>query len=155
MRRRSTTVAGIAAAALALVAAGCGGGDGGGERLTLEEFVSQADAICAEYDGRFDDLGEPQSASELTEVLRKGQDVAAEQVAKLRELTPPEDVQEKVDTAYATLDEQVALFDDMADAAEANDEAKMQEISEQLDQLNGKADEIAKEIGLTTCGSDG
>lgn len=152
MRRRSTTVAGIAAAALALVAAGCGGG--GSDRLTLDEFVAKADAICTEYDGRFAALGEPKSADELVSLLHKGQDVAAEQVAKLRELSPPEDVQEKIDTAYAALDEQVGLFGDLADATEAKDETRVKEITAKLDELNGEADAIAKEIGLETCGND-
>lgn len=140
-----------AAAALALVAAGCGGG--GGDRLTLEEFVAQADAICKEYNAKFDALGEPESQDELGSFVREGQGIAEDQVAALRELSPPEDTEAKIEEAYATLDEQVALFDDFADAADASDEAKIQEISGKLDDLNEKADSIAEEIGLKECGS--
>lgn len=153
---RSTTLAGTAAAALlALVAAGCGGsgsGGGGGERLTLDEFVAQADAICKEYDAKFDELGEPKSASDLADMVRSGKDIASDQLAALRELSPPADVEARIEEAYATLDEQVALFDDFADAAAAEDEAKVGEISGKLDELNEKADEIAKEVGLKECG---
>lgn len=155
MRRRSTTAAAAAAtAALALVAAGCGGGGGGGDRLTLEEFVTQADAICAEYDKKFDDLGEPASAEELPDFIRSGQSLAEEQVAALRELSPPEDSEAKIEEAFAALDGQVALFDDFATAAEDQDEAKMQEVSDKLDDLNEKADAVAVEIGLKECGSN-
>ncbi len=63
MQARLGAVVALAAVALA---AGCGGGgDGGGDRLTAEEFVQQADAICADANEQIDALGEPQSMEEL------------------------------------------------------------------------------------------
>lgn len=150
--RRGRLVGGAGAAALALAVAACGGG-GGGDRLTLDEYLAQADAICKEFDGKFGDLGEPESAADAGKLVRDGKVLAEEQLAKLRELRPPEDIEAKVDEAYNALDDQIALFDDFADAVEAEDSAKVEEITGKLDDLNETADGVAKEIGLETCGS--
>lgn len=153
---RSTTVAGTAASALlALVAAGCGTGAGrGADHLTRHEFVAQADAICAEYTGKIDNLGEPASQAELGTFIRRAKDLAADQFAALRELEPPGEIEKTVNEAYALAAEQLALFDDLGDATDANDQKKMREISDELDALDVKSDSLAVEIGLKECGAN-
>ncbi len=138
---------------VALVAAGCGGSGGGGERLSLEDFVAQADAICKEYEGKLDALGEPKTMSDLADLVREGKAVASEQMVKLRELSPPGEIEASVDEAYATLDQQIRLFDDLIEAASAEDTAKVNEIVEQGTVLDDKADALAKKVGLKECGS--
>lgn len=144
----------VAMSGVALAVAGCGGGGGGGERLSLEEYRSQADAICKEYGDRLDAIGAPNSLDEFGEVMKDGKAIASEQLEKLRELAAPEEIESVVDEAYATLDEQLALFDELIAAAEAEDEAKITSIIDGGEALDKKANDLAKQAGLTECGSD-
>jgi hypothetical protein len=151
------TLVAVTLAAVAITAAGCGGsgtgGSAGGDRLALADFIAQADAICKEYDAKFEALGTPETPAEAADIVRSGSSIAVEQLGKLRELAPPADVEDRINEAYTALDEQIALFDDYAEAADANDTAAVQEISGKLDALNTKADDIAAEIGLEECGN--
>src|SRR3712207_254916 len=111
MRRNLTA---IVLAVAALAASGCGdddnddggSGGGGGEALTKAEFLEQGNKVCAEgnreLDAAFADLGPGTGPEEIeafaTETLVPN---IEEQIAGLRELTPPEGDEAEVEAILA------------------------------------------------------
>jgi hypothetical protein len=148
---RRSLCAGVALAVLALLAAGCGGS--GSDRLTLEEFTTQADAICAEYDEKLNALDGSDSPAEAAVVVRKGMEIAGEQLDELNALSPPEEVEDAFSDAMAILQQELDLFEEFAAALESNDETRANELFNTLEELDTRADARAQEIGLTQCGS--
>ncbi len=155
MRRR--VVAFVALTAVAL-AAGCGGsGDGGGDggdRLTKEEYIQQADAICADANQKIEALGEPQDFDELAALGEQALSVSEQSLDSLRTLTPPAELESQVNRAYDLLAQQNELAKQLVVAANAGDQAEIEGIVAQAEPLETEADAIAREIGLTQCGQD-
>lgn len=150
MRGRVVAFAGLAAVA---VAAGCGGGGGGGgDRLTSEEFVQQADAICEKANQQLDALGEPQSVEELATMAAEALSISEQSVDALRELNPPEEFQAQFDRALDLLQQQNELGQDLVAAAEDGNQTQIEAIVADGEPLDTEADAIADELGLTDCG---
>jgi hypothetical protein len=135
------------------VAAGCGGG-GEGERLSKQEYIAQADAICADANEDLDALATPQTNAEAADVTEDAIAISERQLESLRALRPPEADEATLNEAYDLLDQQLALGRELVDALRANDEAKGRELLDQGAGLNDQADAIAQEYGLQVCGAD-
>lgn len=152
MRIRAVGLAALVAAALG--AAACGGGGGGeGERLTKAEYIAQADAICKDVNDRLDALGAAESIEEFAELAASAVEIQEDGLADLKELKPPEEDQATIDEALALLDQQLALSQQIQEAAAAGDEAKVEELIAQIEPIDSEADQLAVEYGLTECGS--
>jgi hypothetical protein len=144
----------IALSAAALVLGGCGGGDGGGEDLTADEFRQQADAICAEFEGRLDELGTPESLEDLQNFVSEAVPIIEEGNAQLQELDPPDELQEQWDQAMEINNEQLETVRDLREAVEEGDQARMQELLQAGNEANQESDRLAAELGLEDCGAD-
>ena len=144
----------IAISAAALVLGGCGGGNGGGEEMTADEFRQQADAICAEFEGRLDDLGRPESLDDLQNFVSEAVPIIEEGNAQLQELNPPDELQEQWDRAMEINNEQLETVRDLREAVEDGDQARVQELIEAGNESNAEADQLAADLGLEDCGSD-
>jgi hypothetical protein len=118
----------IAISAAAVVLGGCGGGNGGGEEMTADEFRQQADAICAEFEGRLDDLGRPESLDDLQNFVSEAVPIIEEGNAQLQELNPPDELQEQWDRAMKINNEQLETVRDLREAVEDGDQARVQEL---------------------------
>jgi hypothetical protein len=156
--RTRLTVALLALVALtALAAAGCGGegGGAGGDRLSAAEFRQAADAICAEYDQKIQDLGEPESLEDLTEFIGRAIPIIEEGFSKLEELQPPEELEADWNRAMEVNAENLQLTKDLQAAAEAGNEERVQEILAQASQNEEETDRLARELGLQRCGEEG
>jgi hypothetical protein len=134
----------------AILVAGCGGDD----RLTREEFVSEADAICEEFDQRLDDVPEPESADDVERFADEARPVIEDGLAELRALQPPEELEEQWNELMDKNDEALEVLDDLSQAAASADEARLQEISEEASRQDAETDRIARAIGLENCGGD-
>lgn len=134
------------------VAAACGGDDGG-ERLAREEFTQQADAICEEANERVEALGQPSSPDELAAIAAQAVAIQEQALDALRELRPPEDIEERYEQALDLVRQQADLGRELVDAAEEGNQARVTELLAEIEPLNRQADEIAREIGLVDCGS--
>jgi hypothetical protein len=146
----------LAVLAVAAATAACGGGDGGGGELSREEYVAQADAICERTNEQEAALGEaPSSLPALAEYLEKQKEIAEDQLTALRELDPPQQLEEQVDEAYGLLDQVVGKIDEAVAAAQAGDVATLTAVGGEAQKLAAQADRIANEIGLTVCGQNG
>ena len=99
----------LAPAAAVIALAGCGGG--GDDRLTHEEFVAKADAICAKYQKRGARLpqgertkeGIVRSVDQLMRLFRK-------QLGELRALNPSKDDAEMVDRWVRAQEHMLRVF---------------------------------------------
>lgn len=139
-------------AVLAMAAAGCGGDDEEttAEALTKEEFIAQADQICADGDAEINQAGEELTAggqpsqSEVTEfisstVIPNIQDQRDEIAA----LGAPEGDEEEINAILEGLDQAVAAAE--ADPAAATSNSAANPFTE--------VNQLAQDYGLTACGA--
>lgn len=159
IRRRS--IAAALAAASILVAAGCGGSKTSDKpatqttaALTADQFRQQADAVCADIDVKVEALGEPSSEADIVPFLEKGLAVQAEQLTRLRALTPPAELKAAYDVALGLLQQQTDTITQAKDRIAGGEAATtvLAELSPKLDDLETQAKQKAAELGLTKCG---
>ena len=146
--RRASLLAIVLVAALAL--AGCGGG-GGKTALSKAEFVSQANAICKDFQARIDKLGAPSGVEDLVTLAGKAIPISEEGVAGLRALQPPAELQVDVDAWLATGDVNVAKLKELLAAAKKKDLAAISKISDAGQANSDQAKQLASKLGLTEC----
>jgi hypothetical protein len=144
----------LVALGVAALVAGCGGG-GGGDRLSKEEYIAKADAICKEADDKITALGEPQSFEELANLASEAVTIGEEELSALRALQPPEADEATLNSAYELIGRQLEIAGQIAAAAKEGDQAKIQELIDQATPLQDEARKIAEDYGLTECGSEG
>ncbi|WP_243057946.1 hypothetical protein [Nocardioides sp. SR21] len=123
--------------------AGCGGSDE--EPLSSEEFVKQADKICADGNAELEEAAGDIDPNNAEDVEGFVQDVLVPNIQgqhdDLEELVPPEDDQDTFDDMLAALQEGLdQLSDDPSLITSDSD-------------IFGDANEEAQELGLTECGS--
>ena len=141
-----------AVAVLVLAAlAGCGGS--GGDRLSRAEFISQADAICTEYEEKLNALGTPQNTEELAEFADKALPIAEDGRDELGELRPPEDLQDTYDAWLEQGDRAIQIVEDLREAAEDGDTAEIQRIAREAEAADTEANRLAEQIGFEQCGA--
>ena len=142
----------IAAASIAIMAhAACGGGNGG-DQLTADEFREQADAICAEYEGRLDELGTPQSLDEVQQYVDDAVPILEEGTAELGDLQPPDELEEDWNRAMEINREQLETVQALQQAVEDGDQAEIAELLQQADEARQESDELATQLALEECG---
>ena len=139
---------------MAVVAAGCGGG-GGGKALSHEEFVNQANAICADYNDRIAALGTPQGLGDLVTFAQKGSAIAREDVDKFANLKPPNaDARGAADFVAAgrTVIDQLGKLEA---AGRKSDLGAVQKIAAQGQANSDRSRLIAQRLGLIECAKQG
>ena len=152
--RLRLAVAGIVLAGVFAVA-GCGGGDGGGgEALTKEEWIAQADEICAEANTQIDALGEPASLEEVADYSAKATEISRAQLEELRALTPPEGDEALIDEALGLVGQLIDEAAKLEDAAKEGDVTRINEIVAAIDPIDERADQLAQDYGLQECGGE-
>jgi hypothetical protein len=156
LRTRLITALLALIALAALAAAGCGGDGGdGGDRLSAAEFREEADAICAEYDQKIQDLGEPESLDDLNSFIERAIPIIEEGFNKLDELQPPEELEADWNRAMDINSENLQLTRDLQAAAESGNAERVQEILAQAGNNEEEKDRLARELGLQRCGQEG
>ena len=144
----------VALAAVAVGAAGCGESKGS-DRLSKEDYLKRADAVCTAYDHRLEELPEPKAIEGVVTLADEAKPVAERGLAELRKLRPPADLQEDVDAWLALNQANVDAIDDLREAAAASDEAAARAVSQRAVENERKADAVAKRIGLEECAAPG
>ena len=146
---RRTRVAGCT---LLLAAAGCTGGSG-------SDFAGEANALCADYDER---IAAVETPADLDALDRSAEEIAAlieEGTAALRELEPPEDLEDGFDDWLDLSDQSAANARQISAAAAAGDRERIVELAALAEQNEADADALAEELGLEEClvaeGSEG
>lgn len=150
MRAGLVVAVGFAAVA-ALGAGACG--SSGQDHLSSEEYVTVANAICKDANHRIDALPDPQTKDELIAYIDEARTIGDEELAALRELTPPAGIEARVHEMNGLLDQQLALTDDLEQAIQAEQYQTVDELASRGQALNAQADAIARELGLRECRS--
>ena len=152
LRRRP--IAGIATLGVAALIAGCGGGS---DSLSADEFRTRADAICADYNAKADALTDPSSPAEYLPSLKEIVPLQTAQLAKLKALKPPSELEGTFNEAIAILDEQKGILDSAVTRLEGGEDPQtvLTAIATKAGDLGDQADTKAKDLGLKVCGTDG
>jgi hypothetical protein len=148
--------------AIAMIVGGCGGGDdttdstatADSPELTKAQFLKQGNAICAkaneELNGEVakffkeNGLGEKQqpSTAELTEVAEDFvTPIVGRQVEEIRQLGSPAGEEQQVEKILSAAEEGIKKSEEDPDSLLAGENSAF-----------GKANQLAKEYGLKTCG---
>lgn len=183
MNRRNMTAAGLAAIVLSAgVLAGCGSSSSDtaaadtaavesvasavestattASALTKDQYVAEANAICAKIDDTENalDSGDSDSLAQVQAQLEKGVAAAKEGVAELKALVPPADLQAAHDTFVSTSEDSIALFQRIVGKLDSGstDEAALTADAKEALALEKKQSAAVKELGLSKCftGSD-
>jgi hypothetical protein len=141
-----------------LVVAGCG--DDGGETLTKQEWLVQAEAICADMTAQEEEIGEPQSVEEMAEALDRFVEITDEGIDELEALPAPDGDEEVVAGIVEGFEGLVAAGGEFIEAVVASgslDEMtpEVEEAFRDLEMAQQQAEETAVAYGLTGCFSDG
>ncbi len=139
-----------AVVAALLVLAGCGGG-GGGERLSHDEYVAKADAICAALVKEQKTLPSPSSIAEIPGYVDQALPMVDSALARIRALRPPKELEEGVGRWLAATAETRDQLAKLRAAAAKGDQAEVNTVAAKGTDLDSSRDAIAREIGLTTC----
>jgi hypothetical protein len=137
----------LLAGALALAASACGGE----ETLSKEEFQEQGNAICAKYDKQIEDISTPTSVEEVPAYVNKALPIVERQIEDMKELSPPEEDQETFDAMIEEAEKTVQAGRELGEAAEAKDDAAIEQALNEGNTASDRADEHATELGLTDC----
>jgi hypothetical protein len=141
----------LAIVVLVLAATGCGGD---GDRLTREEFASQANAICQDFEQKIDDLGAPENLDDIEGFADDAAEIAGDGRDELADLNPPEELEADYDRLLETLDEAIENIERIGEAAADGDEAEVGRIAEEGEAKDEDSDRLARELGLDDCAED-
>jgi hypothetical protein len=142
----------LTAVTAALALAACGG-DGGGAQLSAAEFREQADELCSDAQNRFDEIAEPESEEELQEYLEQVVPILREETDKLKDLNPPDELQEDWDRVIELQEENVGVAEEARDAA-GDDPQRAIEILNEADTNEDELTELAQKLELQECGQE-
>lgn len=137
----------LVAGALALGTSACGGED----ELSEEEFQKQGNAICAKYDQQIEDISTPTSVEEVPAYVNKALPIVERQIEDMKELSPPEEDQETFDSMIEEAEKTVQAGRELGEAAEAKDDAAIEQALNEGNTASDRADEHATTLGLTDC----
>jgi hypothetical protein len=150
--------AGIGLLLSAIVLASCGGSDG----ASKEDFITEADGICAEFRAIADertpifeaaiDRGDFAAAADEFDGIT---DETERVIAEIDQLEVPEGDEQTIDEWLELGREQVVVAGEVSDAIRARDAQAINAGVEEGEELSTQADEIADDYGMVDCGSAG
>jgi hypothetical protein len=135
--------------ALAVLAAGCGGG--GGERLSRDDYVAKADAICREVTKKRQTLPIPTSIAGIPRYVDRALPLLDNARSDLRALRPPPDLEEEVTSWLDAIGEERDALSDLRGAAKDRNAAKVRAIGSRGVAIEQRARARARAIGLVAC----
>jgi hypothetical protein len=140
------------AASLLLAVAACGGDGGGGDAA----FISQVNAICAEYRPKLEFLQPPtEFPDEWGAVGADMADLLEASVNELRLLEPPEGIADEFDEWLGLRAEMTTAMRDVQTAGTLHDEPAIQAGLKRVDAALAEADPLAEKLGLAECSPTG
>jgi hypothetical protein len=143
----------LLAALFVAAVAGCGGGDGN-DRLTKDELVQKADAVCADYERKVQALGEPQTLPDLATYARAARAALAHGLDELRELEPPAELETKYETWVNTGERTLERIDELETAAAKGNQIEIRRLIDASSREDEESDRLATELGMSECAND-
>jgi hypothetical protein len=135
----------VAVSAVALAA--CGGED----RLSQAEFQQRANAVCKKYNDRIAAIGDPTSPAVVPEYVDKGVPLIEQGLSELRDLNPPEDVEDDYDRMLAATEDGIPAIRKLGQAVAANDAVAVQEALQEVRRVSTTSNRLATTLGLESC----
>lgn len=135
-----------------LVAACCGGDDDGGS----DEFVTQANAVCAEYGPRIAAI--PPPLEDIDEWGAVGADIGDQleaSVNELRLLHPPDELADEYSEWIGLRADLLTEMRAVQDAGNLHDQTGVEAGLATIAEIQAQADELAEELGLADCSPTG
>jgi hypothetical protein len=156
----------LAALAVGLVLFGTAfaacGGDGGSDAPSKDDFIAQADQICADYTASADakdaefqatiDSGDFDGAADL---FIETTDEITTSLDEIEAIGIPEGDEETIDEWISLGREQVVIAGEIAESIRAEDAPAIQAGLKEGEALQKEADAIADDYGMIDCGSAG
>ena len=136
------------AGATAFAAAGCGSG-----RLSHDQFVAHADAVCSAYDAKVQLLSRPRSYADIVAYVGQTLPLYVAALDKLKALQPPRDDEDAVRAWLALNDRVVATVRRLRAAALRHDPAGTNDASTAMQAASLASRRAAAALGLTACAS--
>jgi len=133
MLTRALSFAVVAAASLTVGASACGGDDSEGSSDASAAVIEQIEGICSDWKNTLDERGdfpvegfdpEDPSPTDLPAVgnyFASGNRATEEAIAKLRELSPPADIDDEVESLVAALEAELESAQVQTSGAQAGD----------------------------------
>ncbi len=122
------------------------------DRLSKEEFIRQADALCAEANAKLDVMDRPETYAELNEYIEQVKEIEAAALAEVAALEPPEEDESLVQEALGKI---AAAMDQLQQYQQAERSGNRIGALFFLQAANARASEaiaIAERCGFQECG---
>lgn len=134
---------------------GCGGASSHGPALSDAEFVARANAVCSAGAARLKPLQQPTDMPSTATYMAEALPIAQEARAKLAALTPPSSKQTEYVHLLDLTAQGISKVEELRRAAEANEEKRVQSLSNDLSALGQEENSAATNLGLTECAHNG
>ncbi len=131
-----------------VLVAGCGGG---GSKLTHTQFVSKANAICADYNARTAKLAAPNSFDSVVTYASQLRKIAEDDVGKFEKLNPPDEDRANWKAFGKSGDQLIAAAGDLEKAAKDRDAAKIQQLLDEAKTRSAESKRIGTAMGTPAC----
>jgi hypothetical protein len=124
---------------------------GGGGRLSRDDYVKRADAICAKYNRRIRALRQPRTVAGISAFTAKAIPIARRGDDELRTLEPPKGDEATARQWLAANDAVVEAIERLGAAARRGDRAGVRKALREGNRANERAKALARRLGLRVC----
>ena len=132
---------------------GVGGGDDAS--VSKSEFISEADAICAEANAAIASLSASPVADDPALLAEQQYEYTRGQLEQLQTLTPPEGDRSRLNAFYTALRDQIEVLNKQQLATQRADDAALAEVSTELPDAQAELRAAAADYGFQDCGKEG
>jgi hypothetical protein len=148
-RTWATHVARIAVAGIAVVGVtACS--DTAVTEPTVDEYLGQLDAICADTATQLDALPDPPDGITITEFATQASSILRGEAEQVRDLDPPEELDDDHRALIANDEDQAGAWAELAEAV-AIDDSALSEITTLISSLNLGRNDLVTTMGAPTC----
>lgn len=144
----------------AALLAGCGGSNDS-DSVSKEDFIAQANAICAEFTkqsdqakAEFDEAFNSGDTEKAGDLFQQQSDRMSAAVDEMATLEKPADDKDTLDEFVDLSRQQADTMGQVADALRSGDESTLNDLVAEAEETENRSDEIADSYGLTECGSE-
>jgi hypothetical protein len=127
---------------------------GGGKTLSKEDYGSQLNAICADYNAKVKEIGEPTNISEVADKGPQLLDELDAAIAKAEKLKAPSEIKADADKFISVVRELRGLISDLIDAVRENDTATISSFQARAEALFAERDALGQKLGAPACAGE-
>jgi hypothetical protein len=124
-------------------------------QLTKSDFIARADSLCKRAHDQFAELqpSQPATSTEAADLQRKLIAISEAELADIRDLGAPADVQPALDRYLRAREQGIALMKKGLAAAERDDAFAYAHARQQLAATQRHRTELAQDVGFRECSS--